>query len=92
MIWDILTNNDLHRSWRYIYHIDAAVEGAVLILVVLTFPETGFDRSSLIMKGHIGMTLAGNGTTEHIPAKLYRQKMAFCAGMFTRESYWRLVI
>lgn len=35
----------IHLSWRYIYHVAAAIVGALLILVFFTFPETAFNRS-----------------------------------------------
>ncbi|KAG9570652.1 MFS transporter, partial [Aureobasidium melanogenum] len=38
-------------DWRYIYHISAAIVGALIILVFLTFPETAYNRSPVNISG-----------------------------------------
>lgn len=41
----------INLSWRYIYYVAAAIVGALLILVFLTFPETAFNRSPIDIPG-----------------------------------------
>lgn len=41
----------IKNSWRYIYFVAAAIVGALIILVVFTFPETAFNRSPVDIPG-----------------------------------------
>lgn len=50
----------INLSWRYIYHIAAAITGALLIVVFLTFPETAYNRSPVNVSG-----------VNHAPSELY---------------------
>ena len=50
----------INLSWRYIYHIAAAITGVLLIVVFLTFPETAYNRSPVNVSG-----------VNHAPSELY---------------------
>lgn len=41
----------IQHSWRYIYYVAAAIIGALIILVLFTFPETAFNRSPVDIPG-----------------------------------------
>ncbi|THZ16518.1 MFS transporter [Aureobasidium pullulans] len=41
----------INLSWRYIYHVSAAIVGVLIILVFLTFPETAYNRSPVNVPG-----------------------------------------
>lgn len=80
-------------SWRYFYYIDAALVGALLILVILTYPETSFRRNEYILNGHVGANT--DGEKAHLAPvqvrKSYAQRMALFSGTYTNESYIRMV-
>lgn len=80
-------------SWRYFYYIDAALVGALLILVILTYPETSFRRNEYILNGHVGANT--DGEKAHLATvqvrKSYAQRMALFSGTYTDESYIRMV-
>ena len=80
-------------SWRYFYYIDIAIVGSVLALVIFTFPETSFDRSQLLLNGHVGPRVVDDPahSVERVPATYHLRKMKVLSGMQTRESYWRMV-
>lgn len=81
-------------TWRNFYWVDAGIVGLVLVLVILTFPETAFNRNGLILNGH-----AGAHVSEEMqelapqPAKTsYMQRMRpWNSGTFTSENYFRMV-
>lgn len=79
-------------SWRYFYYIDAALVGAILILVIFTYEETSFNRNEYILNGHVGAQT--DGETPHLaavqPRHSYKQRMAIFSGPFTKESYFRM--
>lgn len=53
----------INLSWRYIYHVAAAIVAALIILVIFTFPETAFNRSPVDIPG----------CTNEAPSELYKE-------------------
>lgn len=80
-------------SWRYFYYIDAALVGAILILVIFTYEETSFNRNELILNGHVGAHTDGEKATlaAAMVKKTYKERMMPYSGPFTGESYIRMV-
>lgn len=86
-----------HLGWRYIYYIDVAFTGALLVLVIFTFPETTFLRTEMILSGKIGKhTDAVNEDDglggEHMAKHTFAQKLRMFTGVYTKESFLKMLI
>lgn len=79
-------------SWRYIYYVNIAIIGSLLIVVFLFFPETSFDRNQLILNGQSGPQFVDEIGQRPVapPTKTYSENLRLYTGRHTRESYWRM--
>ncbi|GLA19145.1 hypothetical protein AnigIFM62618_006808 [Aspergillus niger] len=94
----------IHYHWRVIYYVATALLGAVLILVIFTFPETTYDRSAtdypFVIDVDAEKTRAETMTVEdagsHMrrppPKESYISSIKLFHGTYTKESLFRVFL
>jgi hypothetical protein len=93
----------MHHTWRTIYYVGAGIIGALLVVVIFTFPETNYIRKidcaassqdSLTKDEKPGERQLENGESrEYQPArKTWVQELKIFTGTYTNESLWDLFI
>ena len=92
----------INHGWRTIYYVAVALIGATLATIILTFPETKYnrelvpesDRSSSTMefeKGQEAMVEA-QPRRPTPKKKTYIQRLRIFSGVYTNESWFRLIV
>ncbi|KAF2195068.1 MFS general substrate transporter [Zopfia rhizophila CBS 207.26] len=74
----------INLNWRYIYWVSVALIGASTVLVIFTFPETEFPRTT---------TMADIGDPDtSIKKRSWAQGLSLMPGNYTQESWFKLFI
>lgn len=76
-----------YLGWRYIYWVFGAMIGAMTVLIILTFPETTYQRPALapVTKGY-------RADIDHSKRHGFVRKMVLFSGTHTNESFWQLFV
>ncbi|KEQ82937.1 MFS transporter [Aureobasidium pullulans EXF-150] len=77
----------INLSWRYIYHVSAAIVGVLIILVFLTFPETAYNRN---LESHTVGPVTNHRATAIPRKRSFVQNLAIFHGRFVDETFWKI--
>ena len=71
----------INHDWRMIYYVASGLIGALTLLVILTMPETSYNR------GGIGEVELGSSRPKK---KSYLASLKLFQGTLTNESLWKI--